>query len=279
MDGSKKVSVIIPNYNYAKYVRKAIESVLLQTYSNLEVIVVNNGSTDDSLQVLKEFGGKIELIDQSNLGQSGARNSGLRRSTGDLIAFLDADDFWEPTKLEKQIALINEDVQLVYCGISTFNETIMVNTEIALPIYKGNCSSFFLDYPAASVVLSGESTAVFTRLLLEKVGAFDPELNSSAGWDFFRRASAHTNFDFVPAALTYRRAHSENMSNSDAKNILDIRRAYKKLFREQSLMLSRRRVFRTKLGLEWSFIKTYLRKKKILPAFAVASGYYFITSY
>lgn len=142
MDGSKKVSVIIPNYNYAKYVRKAIESVLLQTYSNLEVIVVNNGSTDDSLQVLKEFGGKIELIDQSNLGQSGARNSGLRRSTGDLIAFLDADDFWEPTKLEKQIALINEDVQLVYCGISTFNETIMVNTEIALPIYKGNCSSF-----------------------------------------------------------------------------------------------------------------------------------------
>lgn len=279
MDGSKKVSVIIPNYNYAKYVRKAIESVLLQTYSNLEVIVVNNGSTDDSLRVLKEFGGKIELIDQSNLGQSGARNSGLRRSTGDLIAFLDADDFWEPTKLEKQIALINEDVQLVYCGISTFNETIMVNTEIALPIYKGNCSSFFLDYPAASVVLSGESTAVFTKLLLEKVGAFDPELNSSAGWDFFRRASAHTNFDFVPAALTYRRAHSENMSNSDAKNILDIRRAYKKLFREQSLMLSRRRVFRTKLGLEWSFIKTYLRKKKILPAFAVASGYYFITSY
>jgi glycosyltransferase involved in cell wall biosynthesis len=279
MDESKKVSVIIPNYNYAKYVRKAIESVLLQTYSNLEVIVVNNGSTDDSLQVLKEFGGKIELIDQSNLGQSGARNSGLRRSTGDLIAFLDADDFWEPTKLEKQIALINEDVQLVYCGISTFNETIMVNTEIALPIYKGNCSSFFLDYPAASVVLSGESTAVFTKLLLEKVGAFDPELNSSAGWDFFRRASAHTNFDFVPAALTYRRAHSENMSNSDAKNILDIRRAYKKLFREQSLMLSRRRVFRTKLSLEWSFIKTYLRKKKILPAFAVASGYYFITSY
>lgn len=279
MDGSKKVSVIIPNYNYAKYVRKAIESVLLQTYSNLEVIVVNNGSTDDSLQVLKEFGEKIELIDQSNLGQSGARNAGLRRSTGDLIAFLDADDFWEPTKLEKQIALINEDVQLVYCGISTFNETIMVNTEIALPIYKGNCSSFFLDYPAASVVLSGESTAVFTKLLLEKVGAFDPELNSSAGWDFFRRASAHTNFDFVPAALTYRRAHSENMSNSDAKNILDIRRAYKKLFREQSLMLSRRRVFCTKLGLEWSFIKTYLRKKKILPALAVASGYYFITSY
>jgi glycosyltransferase involved in cell wall biosynthesis len=279
MDVSKKVSVIIPNYNYAKYVRKAIESVLLQTYSNLEVIVVNNGSTDDSLQVLKEFGEKIELIDQSNLGQSGARNSGLRRSTGDLIAFLDADDFWEPTKLEKQIALINEDVQLVYCGISTFDETITVNTEIALPIYKGNCSSFFLDYPAASVVLSGESTAVFTKLLLEKVGAFDPELNSSAGWDFFRRASAHTNFDFVPAALTYRRAHSENMSNSDAKNILDIRRAYKKLFREQSLMLSRRRVFRTKLGLEWSFVKTYLRKKKILPAFAVASGYYFITSY
>jgi len=279
MHESKKVSVIIPNYNYARYVGKAIESVLLQTYANLEVIVVNNGSTDNSLEILHMFEGKIKLVDQNNLGQSGARNSGLLQSTGDLIAFLDADDFWEPTKLEKQIDLINEEVQLVYCGISTFYETLLLNREVVLPVYKGDCSSFFIDHPAASVVLSGESTAIFTRLLLKKVGVFDLELNSSAGWDFFRRASAHTNFDFVPAPLTHRRAHAVNMSNSEDKNIRDIRRAYKKLFRDQSFMLSRRRIFRTKLKLEWSFIKTYLRKGQIISALAVASGYYFITDY
>jgi glycosyltransferase involved in cell wall biosynthesis len=92
MNTDKKVSVIIPNYNYAQYVGEAIESVIDQTYSNIEIIVVNNGSTDNSLELLKEFGDRICLVNQENLGQSGARKSGLLRATGDFIAFLDADD-------------------------------------------------------------------------------------------------------------------------------------------------------------------------------------------
>ena len=88
------ISVIIPNYNYARYLSVAISSVLSQTYPNIEIIVVNNGSTDNSIQVLRQFGSQIILLDQQNLGQSGARNSGLRAAQGDLIAFLDADDFW-----------------------------------------------------------------------------------------------------------------------------------------------------------------------------------------
>lgn len=279
MDQAKKVSVIIPNYNYARYVGKAIESVLLQTYANLELIVINNGSTDNSLEVLQSFSGHIKLINQNNLGQSGARNSGLLQITGDLIAFLDADDFWESNKLEKQIKLLNKEVELVYCGISTFYESSLLNTEVALPKHKGNCSTIFLDHPATSVVLSGESTAIFTKSLLEKVGDFDLKLNSSAGWDFFRRASAHTNFDFVPEPLTHRRVHLANMSNLEETNIRDIRLAYKKLFQENFLMVSDRGVFRIKLFLEWSFLKTYLKKRYILHALAVASGYYLIRNY
>ena len=279
MYDSKKVSVIVPNYNYARYIGKAVESVLLQTYANLEVIVVNNGSTDNSLEILQRFEGKIKLIDQENLGQSGARNSGLLNSIGGLIAFLDADDYWESTKLEKQIKLVSDDVQLVYCGISTFYDAPVANPEEILPTYKGDCSSFFLDYPGASIVLSGESTAIFTRSLLQKVGAFDLDLNSSAGWDFFRRASVHTSFDFVPEALTYRRSHSANMSNSEDKNIPDIRRAYGKLFRDKYFRVPRSRIFRTRIILEWSFIKTYLRKGKIFSALAVATGYYIFRNY
>ena len=103
MNTDKKVSVIIPNYNYAQYVGQAINSVLNQTYSNIEIVVVNNGSTDNSLDILKGFGDRICLVNQENLGQSGARKSGLSRATGDFIAFLDADDMWDPKKIEKQI--------------------------------------------------------------------------------------------------------------------------------------------------------------------------------
>ena len=106
---SSKVSVIIPNFNYADFVGEAIQSVLKQTYQNTEIIVVNNGSTDNSLEILRSFGDKILIVDQANLGQSGARNAGLAKSTGELIAFLDADDLWEPKKLEKQMILLQSD--------------------------------------------------------------------------------------------------------------------------------------------------------------------------
>jgi glycosyltransferase involved in cell wall biosynthesis len=171
----KKISVIIPNYNYGHYLTQAVESVLNQSYNNLELIVVNNGSTDNSLEVLMPYKNKIRLIDQSNLGQSGARNSGLAEATGDLIAFLDADDFWEPSKLAKQIALFSESTQLVYCGIAPFkdSDSDLEKMPILLPKYRGDCTRKFVDRPGDSVVLSGESTALFSMKLLNKVGSFD----------------------------------------------------------------------------------------------------------
>ena len=122
MNTDKKVSVIIPNYNYAQYVSQAINSVLNQTYSNIEIVVVNNGSTDNSLDILKGFGDRICLVNQKNLGQSGARKSGLARATGDFIAFLDADDKWESKKIEKQLLLFTSNTEQVYCGIGRFSE-------------------------------------------------------------------------------------------------------------------------------------------------------------
>ncbi len=255
----KKISVIIPNYNYARYLDQAIQSVLKQTYSNLELIVVNNGSTDNSLKVLEKYLNEIILIDQSNLGQSGARNSGLSRAQGELIAFLDADDFWEPNKLESQSQLINDSSQLVYCGIMQFKDPGNGNEQILLPKFRGDCSRYFIDLPGASIVLSGESTALFSRDLLEKVGSFDAGLNSTAGWDFFRRCSRFTNFDFVNQPLVNYRLHSSNMSKSNSKVIQDMRLAYFKLFSDNDWLVPKEKEIEINRKLEWSYVKTHLK--------------------
>ena len=255
----KKISVIIPNYNYARYLDQAIQSVLKQTYNNLELIVVNNGSTDNSLKVLEKYENEIILIDQANLGQSGARNSGLSRAQGELIAFLDADDFWEPNKLESQNQLVNDSTQLVYCGIMQFKDPGNGNEQILLPKYRGDCSKYFIDLPGASIVLSGESTALFSRDLLEKVGSFDAGLNSTAGWDFFRRCSRFTNFDFVNQPLVNYRLHSSNMSKSNTKVIQDMRLAYFKLFSDDDWLVPKEKEIEIKRQLEWSYVKTYLK--------------------
>lgn len=263
----KKISVIIPNYNYAQYLDQAIQSVLKQTYRNLELIVVNNGSTDNSLEVLDKYRNQIILIDQENLGQSGARNSGLSLAKGDLIAFLDADDFWEPNKLELQSELINDSTELVYSGIIQFSDPGDGKKLVLMPKYRGNCSSYFIDFPGASIVLSGESTALFSRNLLERVGNFDSELNSTAGWDFFRRCSRITNFEFVNQPLVNYRLHSSNMSKSNTKVIQDMRLAYSKLFIDSDWLVTEEKEIELTRKLEWSYFKTFLKSFELKSAF------------
>jgi glycosyltransferase involved in cell wall biosynthesis len=275
---ARLVSVIIPNYNYARFLDQAIQSVLSQTYEGLELIVVNNGSTDDSLEVLEKYGNSITVVDQENLGQSGARNSGIAKARGELIAFLDADDFWDPTKIELQMKLISPVSQLVYCGITSFQDTDLLSGQIESPKYSGDCSSYFIDYPGDSIVLSGESSALFTRDLLEKVGEFDNELNSTAGWDFFRRCSKNTMFDYVSKPLAYHRLHSSNMSNSSEKVIQDMRRAYSKLLRDSQWVIPAKKERELLRSLEWSYLKTFLKEGNLQSAINSASNLMTLTS-
>jgi glycosyltransferase involved in cell wall biosynthesis len=264
---TKKVSIIIPNYNYGRFLPQAIESVLDQSYENIELIVVNNGSTDDSLKVLGSYAKFIKVIDQPNLGQSGARNSGLTNCSGSLIGFLDADDYWELDKVEKQISLVRGDTELIYCGIRRFSEGKGASSDELLPSFRGECKSIFLTHPGVSVVLSGESTALFTRDLLQKVGGFDLKLNSAAGWDFFRRCSAHTKFDYIDQALVNYRIHESNMSSSVKNNIQDLKAAYRKFYTDVNWNLDRKLTKSINRKLEITFFKTYIKNFKIQSAF------------
>ena len=112
-----KFSVIVPLYNKAPYVRKALDSIMAQIYRDFECVVIDDGSTDNSLEVVKEFVGQIDnrwiddkltIISQENAGVAAARNRGVKESNGEYVCFLDADDWWEPTYLEVSAKLIED---------------------------------------------------------------------------------------------------------------------------------------------------------------------------
>jgi len=112
-----KVSTIIPAYNCERYIKETIESVLSQTYKDIELIIIDDGSTDRTGEIVRSFESKVEYIRQSkNTGPSAARNRGIEKAKGEYIAFLDGDDVWMPTKIEEQIKLLesNKDIALVY---------------------------------------------------------------------------------------------------------------------------------------------------------------------
>ena len=118
-ESSPLITTIIPAYNVEEYVINAIQSVLDQSYKNVELIIVNDGSTDNTEQIIKENYPSINLITQKNKGLSGARNTGIENSKGEYIAFLDADDQWLPDKLEKQV-----EFALKHNNVSVFSTNV-----------------------------------------------------------------------------------------------------------------------------------------------------------
>lgn len=229
---SKFVSVIIPNYNYGKFISASVESVLSQTYKNIEVIVVDDGSKDDSLEILKRFGNKIRVVQQKNSGVSAARNHGVSLSNGDLIAFLDADDIWLPEKLERQIEKFNADseVGLVHCSM------ILIDQENK-PIGENNngqegwVSEDFLRFESGVVVGAG-STALVKRQIFDEVGGFDLRLSTAADWDFCYRVSRKYKLGFVTEPLVLYRMHTTNMHGNIKAMEHDILLAFEKAFAE-----------------------------------------------
>lgn len=208
---SALVSVVIPNYNYAKYVREAVGSVLAQTYSPLEVIVVDDGSTDESESVLAEFGDAIKLVRQKNQGVSAARNNGIAESSGEYVAFLDADDVWMPEKIARQIELFENDsaLGLTHVGVEDIDaEGNVLATN--LDGLSGEVAADLLLLERA-VILGGGSGLMVRRDLLAEIGGFDTRLSTSADWDLFYQSARRRPVGFLPEVLLKYRVHGANM--------------------------------------------------------------------
>jgi hypothetical protein len=184
------ISFIVPNYNHARYVRAAIDSALAQTYSNTEIIVVDDGSTDNSREVLAEYGERIRTIFQANAGLSGARNTGVAAARGEYIALLDADDTIEPNYAERLLAVLasHSDADGVYCGFrfvdqddqplpQVENRIVAPDELYAAMLYDGN---FWVP----------ESLLARTACYRE-LGQFDTRQRFVEDWDVWLRFSKH----------------------------------------------------------------------------------------
>lgn len=119
----KKVSVIIPVYNSSKYIKECLDSVIKQTYKNLEIIIVDDNSTDNSIEIIKSYNDKrIKIIEsKENVGAAESRNKGIDAATGDYLCFIDSDDFWKLNKIEKQVRFINNK-EFIYAGYSYYKK-------------------------------------------------------------------------------------------------------------------------------------------------------------
>jgi glycosyltransferase involved in cell wall biosynthesis len=237
------VSVIIPNYNYGRFISRAIDGVMAQTYSNVEIIVVDDGSTDDSLEILTSYEKKgVKVIQQKNSGVSAARNNGAAKSNGEFIAFLDADDIWLPNKIERQLAAFTDKVGLVTCGMREFDST-SDKTLAYFTWNKTECNAhdlLLLDHPAVS-----GSAIVVRRSAFDAVKGFDErkEMHASEDWEFCYRVSRVAKIAFLPEVLVAYRNHGGNAHLNVPRYERSMSFAYEKIFQtadEQTLMLRRR---------------------------------------
>lgn len=202
MQMNKMVSVVIPTHNRADLLPRAIESVLNQTYSNLEVIVVSDGSIDNTEEVIKKYSikdSRVRFIAYSPArGGNVARNTGIEASQGDYIAFLDDDDEWLPRKLEKQVEVLDRDdkIGLVYTGVHIIyvNENAEYNS---LSKEQGNLKKRIL----IDNCVGTTSTVILRKSVLKKSGTFDDKLNALQDFDLWIRVAQYSNIGVVPEPM------------------------------------------------------------------------------
>ena len=203
------VSVIVTFYNQAEFVASALDGVLAQSYRPFEVIVVDDGSTDDTLRACTAYGDRITVVHQENAGPSGARNSGIRRARGSLVAFLDGDDIWVPEKLEAQVeaALRYPESGLVAVDGEAFSSEGITRDTLYGPgllqlmhpsngrIFTARCFDMLLDGKFSFITTP--SQVMIPAAVFREVGTWNPRFRVSADYELYLRIAARRPFTFL----------------------------------------------------------------------------------
>ncbi|MEM3486633.1 MAG: glycosyltransferase [Candidatus Methanomethyliaceae archaeon] len=207
-----KVSVIIPVYNGGNRVAEAIKSVLKQTYPNFELIVVDDGSRDNTSAVVRSIQDERVMLlrHPNNRGICAARNTALAAASGEYIAFLDDDDIWEPTKLERQIELFrnNSNLGLIHtCAIDIYDNGMVLRR---CSYYEGNCYRKLLIRDGIIA-----SSAIVPRYCFERVGYFDEDLRLYGDWDVWIKIAKDYQIGLVKEPLVRTRIRAGSLQHSE----------------------------------------------------------------
>lgn len=229
------VSAVIPTYNYARYVAGAVESVLAQSFDDLEIVVVDDGSTDETADTLHPFLDRIRYIRQEHRGLAAARNTGIRVARGPYVAFLDSDDLWLPEKVSVQSARLDDDpaVGLVYGEAALFAETSPGTATL---------HSYWAHHPSGKILpwlvrqnVVPSPTPMVRRELFDQVGPFDETLSACEDWDMWIRIAQVSEFAYVDRVLAKYRVHAANMSLDYERMMTNGLRVLEKAFSSPNL--------------------------------------------
>jgi len=210
------VSVVIPAYNAGKYIVDCLDSVISQTVTPKEIIVVNDGSTDETRTIVQKYENKfdnIKCISKKNAGLSEARNTGIQEASSEFIAFLDSDDMWLPEKLEKQLKLFdiaNNKLGLIYSAYKLCDQDGQAyQGNITAPYVKGDILSHLIE--KGNLVSGSGSGVLVRRSVFDDVGGFDSALKFAEDLDMWIRIAEKYHVDFVDEVLVVIRTHTASM--------------------------------------------------------------------
>jgi len=201
-DSMPLVSVVIPAHNSSRLISRAIDSVLSQTWTSVEVIVVDDGSTDDTLEVLGGYGPRICVLQKENGGPSSARNLGIANARGEFIAFLDSDDYWLPEKLERQMSVFENDKDIGFCSTQTIVKYQDSDRSEIWPCPCDQRNLLEVLFQQNGAVAGSTSSVVVRRELLEIAGYFDETLHGVEDTDLWMRLVSISRYLCIEEALT-----------------------------------------------------------------------------
>jgi len=225
-----KISVVIPAYNSENTISYTIQSVLNQTFKDLELIVINDGSQDSTLEIITQIAdSRIQVFSYPNAGGNVSRNRGLNHAIGEFVSFLDADDLWTPDKLESQLKALQENAtaKVAYSWTDYINE----NSEVVLSGTHFTANGDIFEKLLVTNFLENGSNPLIYREALVELGGFDESLNAAQDWDMWLRLAC--KFDFVcvaSAQILYRISANSVSSNLDRQEkacLQVLERAYK----------------------------------------------------
>ncbi len=230
-----KISVIIPTYNRAELLKPTLDSVLQQSFKDFEIIVVDDGSTDQTEQLLLSYKGKINCFKIENSGQSYATNYGIHHAKGEYIALLDSDDLWDENFLQTSINVLiaNGSYDFCYCNYSYFDEDKIIS-EKYLPEDKQISGNLFSKVLEGTFVCTGSYLIKKSDII--QIGLFDTSLPVVSDWDIWLRISYHLKGVYIDESLFKLRQHSNRISNNSlpmAVGNLRVIRKIKKLFPDE----------------------------------------------